>query len=130
MGLRSRRNGLILKKTQMKFQNLTPHSLAIETKDGRIITVPPSGIVARLAVTREARPVFVVNGDVFCVSRPTLGAITGLPNSEKGILFVCSALVAEQAKRTDVVSVGELIRDASGAVVGARGLCSYAEVTS
>tara|TARA_R110000868_G_scaffold350145_1_gene611389 strand:- start:269 stop:646 length:378 start_codon:yes stop_codon:yes gene_type:complete len=118
------------KKTQMKFQNLTPHSLAIESKDGRIITVPPSGIVARLAVTREARPVFVVNGDVFCVSRPTLGAITGLPNPEKGMLFVCSALVAEQAKRTDVVSVGELLRDANGAVVGARGLCSYAEAGS
>jgi hypothetical protein len=116
----------IFKNITMKFLNLTPPALSIEARDGRMITVPPSGQIARLAVTREARPVFVVGGDVFAVSRPTMGAITGLPNPQAGIIFVCSALVAEQAKRSDVFSVGELIRDKSGAVIGARGLCLYA----
>jgi len=114
----------------MKFLNLTPHALSIETKDGRMITVPQSGQIARLAVTREARPAFAVGGDVFSVSRPTMGAITGLPDAQAGVVLVVSALVAEQAKRSDVFSVGELIRAADGAVIGARGLCSYAEVVA
>jgi len=95
-----------------------------------MITVPPSGQIARLAVTREARPVFVIGGDVFAVSQPKFGPITGLPAPTNGIILVVSALVAEHAKRTDVLSVGELIRDSAGAVVGARGLCSYSEVAA
>jgi len=110
----------------MKFLNLTPHALSIETKDGRMITVPQSGQIARLAVTREPRADLQIGNDVFAISRSTFGAITGLPDAQAGVVLVVSALVAEQAKRSDVVSVGELIRDAAGAVIGARGLCSYA----
>lgn len=114
----------------MRFINLTPHSLSLVTSDGRTVVVAPSGTIARLAVTREVRPDLNVGGDVFSVNSPTFGAITGLPLSTEGVTFVCSAMVAEQVKRADVFSVGELVRDASGAVVGARGLCSYAEVAS
>jgi hypothetical protein len=112
----------------MKFLNLTPHALSIEARDGRIITFPPSGQIARLAVTREPRAYMQIGNEIFTISRPTFGAITGLPDAQAGIIFVCSALVAEHAKRTDVFSVGELIRDSAGTVIGARGLCSYAEV--
>jgi len=114
----------------MKLLNLTPHSLSIEARDGRIITIPPSGQIARLAVTREPRADLQIGNDVFAISRPTFGAITGLPDAQAGVVLVVSALVAEQAKRADVFSVGELLRDKSGAVIGARGLCSYAEVVA
>jgi hypothetical protein len=54
-----------------------------------------------------------------------MGEVTDLPAAEAGVLLVVSALVAGAAKRSDVYSPGELIRDAGGNVIGARGLCAY-----
>ena len=106
--------------------NLTPHPLTLVGENGTL-EVPPSGQVARLAVTRTALAPVEVDGVTLPVSRSTLGDIVGLPAPEPGVLLVVSALVAEAAGRADVMSPGELIRDTTGAVIGARGLCSYAK---
>lgn len=108
----------------MKLLNLTPHLLTLVGGNGTI-TVPPSGQVARLAVTRTACPPVTIDGVTLPVSRPVLGDIVGLPAPEPGVLLVVSALVAEAANRGDVMSPGELLRDSTGAVIGARGLCAY-----
>lgn len=108
----------------MKLINLTPHALTIVGENGTL-TVPPSGQVARLAVTRTACAPITIDGVTLQVSRPTLGEIVGLPSPEPGVILIVSALVAEAASRADVMSPGELLRDSAGAVIGARGLCAY-----
>lgn len=112
--------------------NLTPHAITVQG-DGTLI-LPPSGKIARLAVARAARPAVVVSPGEYPglsspvtlpVVRPTLGEIADLPAPTEGVLFIVSALVAEAAKRADVLSPGELIRDDKGVIVACRGLCSY-----
>jgi len=105
-------------------KNLTPHPLTI-VGEGGTLQVPTSGQIARLAVTRTALDPVLIDGVTLPVSRPSLGEITGLPPAEEGVIFVASALVAEASNRADVFSPGELIRSPEGAVIGARGLCSY-----
>jgi len=108
----------------MKIKNLTPHSLTIVGAYGTI-SVPASGIVARLAVTRTALAPVIVDGVEIAVSLPVMGEVTDLPVAEDGVILVVSALVAGAVNRTDVMSPGELIRDSSGNVIGAKGLCAY-----
>ena len=108
----------------MKTVNLTPHALTLHGVNG-VLVVPPSGTIARLAVTREGRPAVEVDGVSLPVCRPTLGTVTGLPAAEAGTIYVVSALVAEAVRRGDVMSPGELVRDSAGVITGARGLCAY-----
>jgi hypothetical protein len=118
----------------MKIVNLTPHSLTLHGEGGSL-TIPASGAVVRLAVTREALPALMVGDIELPVHRPRMGAITthypsggvvdGLPLAEEGVVFVVSALVADAAKRADVMSPGELVRDAKGVIIGARGLSAF-----
>jgi hypothetical protein len=105
--------------------NLTPHPLTIERTDGTIAAIAATGQVARLAVTREVRPVVKTTAGEFAVFAPQLGEIEGLPDPQAGKIYVVSALVADAAKRPDVFSPGELVRDGEGKIVGARGLCAY-----
>jgi len=104
--------------------NLTPHSITLVGENGTL-DVPPSGHLARLAVTRTALDPVTIDGVSLPVNRPTMGEITGLPDPQSGVILVVSALVAEAARRADVMSPGELIRNEAGQPVGARGLCAY-----
>jgi hypothetical protein len=108
----------------MKTINLTPHSLTLVGENGTLV-VPPSGLVARLAVTTTSLDSVTVDGVTLTVSLPTLGGVTDLPAAEAGVILVVSALVAGAVNRGDVFSPGELIRDGAGNVTGARGLCAY-----
>ena len=109
----------------MKLINLTPHTLTLHGVGGAI-TVAPSGAIARLAVTRVELTPVLVDGVVLPVNRPTIGAVSGLPpESDGGVLYIVSAMVAEAVRRRDVASPGELVRDGAGVVTGAKGLCSY-----
>jgi hypothetical protein len=75
------------------FVNLTPH--AINLNDGRVF--PPSGVVAR--VTARHSP---FDGDG--VATLAFGDVVGLPDKQDGVLLITSALVAQAAKRDDVIS--------------------------
>jgi hypothetical protein len=108
----------------MRIENLTPHSLTLVGGNGTLV-VPPSGIVARLAVTRAALDPVIIDGVSLPVSLPVMGEVEGLPTAVHGVILVVSALVAGAVNRTDVYSPGELIRDGAGNVIGARGLCAY-----
>ena len=89
------------------------------------MTIPPSGVIARIAVTRTALAPVTIDGVELAVSLPVMGEVTDLPSLKAGVIFVVSALVAGAANRPDVMSPGELIRDGAGNVIGARGLCAY-----
>ena len=112
-------------KNIMNLVNLTPHVIDIHHSSG-VLTLQPSGAIARLAVSRSPRPPVTVDGAELSVFAPTLGEISGLPDPRDGTVYVVSALVADAAKRGDVMSPGGLVRDAGGNPCGCMGLCSYA----
>jgi len=106
----------------MRIVNLTPHALNLVTDSGTV-TIPPSGTVARVSVTRESAGTVTIDGVTVPLSRTKYGAVEGLPAPEPNTLFVVSAVVAAAARdRTDLVVPDDLVRDDQGRVVGARGL--------
>lgn len=107
--------------------NLTPHSVDIHLcgdGDGGVITVPPSGAVARVAETRADAGAVTVDGADVPVSVASYGATEGLPDPAPGKIFIVSALVlaAVGATRRDVVAPGPAVRDAEGRIIGCQGL--------
>jgi len=112
----------------VKLVNLTPHSITVLGGDAPLV-LAPSGSVARVATeTRELRKL-----DGVSILVQTYGEITGLPAySPSDGCYVVSALVRladaadratrGDAPREDVLSPGELVRDAAGQPVGCRGL--------
>lgn len=106
--------------------NVTPHSITILAADRTVLlTLPPSGQVARCAVTRAPVGAIEVAGVTIPVSSTTFGALEGLPDPQEGVVYICS-LVAHQAAvaagRTDTVSPGELVRGEGGQPLGCLGL--------
>jgi hypothetical protein len=103
----------------MKFINCTHHVLNIIANDGEVITVPPSGQVARVSTVRK-QVMSIGNIPVFSVE---FGKVENLPEPEPETVFVVSALVAQRVpEREDVFSPGELVRDESGQPIGCKGL--------
>jgi len=76
-----------------KFINLTPHT--INTNNGAAYAA--SGVVARVSSTHTP---FDENG----VASIEWGEVTGLPEPQEGVIYIVSGLVAQAAKRPDVVS--------------------------
>ena len=102
----------------MNFVNLTPHVLNIIEEDGSVYTLPASGQVARIETTRNVA--YVMDGiEIF---ETVYGQVTGLPERQPDTAYIVSALVAQAAKRSDVYSPGELVRNEAGQVIGCRGL--------
>jgi len=69
--------------------NLTPHAITIRTPDGTDITIPPSGIVARVSTTDKVVGTCPVTGAP--IVRRVFGDVTGLPAD--GTPCIVSALV-------------------------------------
>jgi hypothetical protein len=76
-----------------QFINLTPHT--INLTNGAAYAA--SGQVARVVSNHTA---FDENG----VASIEWGEVTGLPAPQEGLIYIVSALVAQAAKRPDVVS--------------------------
>lgn len=103
--------------------NLTPHEITVVGDDGKGAVFAPSGSVARVSTVTERR------GDIdgIPVYVPTFGDVEGLPAPQAGEVFIVSALVRLAVpNRTDVMSPGELVRDADGKPIGCRGLTANA----
>lgn len=85
----------------MNFVNLTPHALNVQTASGEIITIEPSGTVARVS-TSAGNDLISIAG--IPLQEPTkFGTVEGLPAPEKGVNYIVSMLVAGQVSgRSDV----------------------------
>ena len=106
----------------MNIVNLTPHALNLVTESGTV-TIPPSGTVARVSVTRENVGTVTVEGVAIPLYRTTYGEITDLPEPAPNTLYVVSSVVAAAARdRDDLVIPDDLVRDSEGRITGARGL--------
>ena len=103
----------------MKFVNLTPHDITVIMGDqADRKTFAKSGTIAR--VSQETTVVRTVDG--INISTATFGPVVGLPEPSPDTLLIVSGMVKSAATgRTDLVSPGDLVRDAAGVVLGCRG---------
>ncbi len=109
----------------MKIVNLTPHALNLMPAGptGPVVTIPPSGIVARCAVDRVQVDTVTVDGITVPVNRTQFGAVTGLPDPQPDTIYIVSSLVAQAVPdRSDVFIVDDAVRDDQGRIIGARAL--------
>ena len=108
----------------MNIVNLTPHALNLmpEGPDGPMVTIPPSGQVARCAVDWVQVNTVTVDGITVPVNQ-TRFWIFDLPDPQPDTIFVVSMLVAQAVpERLDVFIVDDTVRDDQGRIIGARAL--------
>lgn len=118
----------------MQIKNYTPHPITLVDRDGALRHMPVDGPAPRLSVERvdlgtvaSSDSAILTRADAprYALVRPSMGAVTGLPAEEHGVLLIVSALVAEACPgRSDLLYPGEAVRDDAGRVVAARGLCA------
>ena len=109
----------------MKIINLTPHALNFmpQGPDGPVVTIPPSGIVARCAASRVQVDTVTVDGISIPVNQTRFGEVSDLPDPRPDTIYVVSALVAQAVpERTDVFIVDDTVRDKDGRIIGAKAL--------
>jgi len=96
----------------MDFINLTPHDVNC---NGRIF--PKSAIVARCS--SQSTVVQTVDGIDLC--KTEFGEVQDLPAPSDDTFYIVSALVRSACpERKDLVSPGDLLRDAEGKVIGCK----------
>lgn len=102
----------------MEMVNLTPHDITFMGNES--ITIPTSGIVARVAVKREQ--VGTLNG--LPIYRSAFGQVENLPDPKADTVYIVSAMVAQAVKgtRDDIYIVDDTVRDENGRIIGCRGL--------
>ena len=107
----------------MKFVNFTPHVINIVSAEGEPVLSLESSGIARCA--KEAHLIDEIDG--VCLYDMQYGAVTGLPDSEKGTMYIVSQLVRQAIpERLDIASPGPLVRNADGNPVGCKGLiCNH-----
>lgn len=107
----------------MKIVNLTPHDVVVRLESGKELFFPATGETARVkTVSKESGAVAGVP-----VVTQSYGEIEGLPEPQKGTLYLVS-LVARQAAqeqgREDVISPDTsptgAIRDEKGRIIAVR----------
>lgn len=100
--------------------NLTRHSIEIhDARREHVVSLPPSGEVARVTMTREYQ------GDVDGIPLYAIvpSDVTGLPEQRDDVLLVVSDIVQYALpEREDLWRPGELIRDSAGGFTGCVGL--------
>jgi len=109
----------------MKIVNLTPHPLNLmpEGPEGPVVTIPPSGQVARCAVDRVQVDTVTVDGISIPVNQTRFGKVENLPEPQEGTIFIVSALTAQAVpEREDVFITDDAVRDEQGRIIGCRAL--------
>jgi len=109
----------------VRFINLTQHSINVVRDGSVVLSIPPSGTVARVATFQTV----VCQLDGIDVVRTVFGDIVGLPDPQDGVVYVVSTLVLQALKasgvdRSDVVapdtSPASVVRDDVGQIVGVK----------
>ena len=109
----------------MNIVNLTPHALSLMPAGptGPVVTIPPSGQVARCATSRVQVGTVTVNGIPIPINQTRFGEVSGLPAPQPNTIYVVSALVAQAVpERQDVFITDDAVRDAQGRIIGCRAL--------
>jgi len=113
-----------------KIINLTPHPINLVG----IGEIKPSGKPARLEEKTEIIGSITISAAenpkaktavVIPLIQKKMGRITDLPEPQDNVIFVVSLPVAQAAHRSDVLAIGESIRDEKGNIVGAKSLAIF-----
>ncbi|RLG42605.1 MAG: hypothetical protein DRO05_00580 [Thermoproteota archaeon] len=105
----------------MKLVNLTPHPITFPEAD---VTIPPSGMVARVEETVSSSSSF----DDLSIPIATIvtGKVVNLPDPQPGVGYIVSRPVALAViGRPDVFVPDDFIRDENGRIIGARRLARF-----
>lgn len=104
--------------------NTTPHAIEVLAEDGTIIaTYPGAWRPARVRVERSAPDQLITRQGTLPIVTERYGEVTDLPSPAIGVrLIVSRSIAAASPARDDLLVPTDLIRDASGAVVGCRAL--------
>jgi hypothetical protein len=105
------------------FINLTPHQITVRTAENDIV-INPTAPAARMALTS------VSAGQISGIPlvRQEFGEIENLPAPVDGVIYITSTMVAQRAKRADVVSpdTGPTAIRENGQVVAVRAMQVFA----
>ena len=113
-----------------KIINLTPHPINLIG----LGEIKPGGKPARLEETTEIIGSVIVDSTenpnsktevVIPLIKKVMGRITDLPEPQYETIFIVSLPVAQAAHRSDVLAIGESIRDGKGNIVGAKSLAVF-----
>lgn len=110
--------------SNMRFINLTNREITI-LKGDETITFPRPSLPARANMSRVIEnEVETETGLTIPITVTTFGNVQNLPPQKEGVAYIVSYPVAKalQGQRSDVYIVEDLIRDASGNIIGARSL--------
>lgn len=106
----------------MELINLTNHPINILAKDKqKIITIPPSGILARSIQSTEQMGFIDYNGVQIPVTQTTYGRVIGVPDPQPGKAYIVSKIVAERFNsdlRDDIFIVNGIVKDPNGGRLG------------
>ena len=104
----------------MNIVNLTRHSINFLDGDNQpILTVEPSGVIARAKQTRT------LCGTIagIPVNQCAYGTVQGLPEPAKETIYIVSAITAQACpEREDVYIVDDSVRNEDGRIIGVRAL--------
>ena len=104
----------------MTIVNLTPHPINFLDESNRpILTVQPSGVIARAKQTRT------LCGTIagIPVNQCAYGQVQGLPEPAKETIYVVSAITAQACpERADVYIVDDSVHNEDGRIIGVRAL--------
>lgn len=113
-----------IKMTQLI--NLTPHAImVVNDEEENILTIEPSGNVARVTQSTEQLATVTVDGVVIPVTQNTYGELVNLPEEKAGVSFIVSAMVAsagEKLGRKDLFIPNETVRNDKGQIIGCKSL--------
>jgi len=108
----------------MNFLNATPHAIDLII-DGEKITIPPSGVVVRVATVRELVDTIPLGEKLVPVNVVKSGLTLDLPEFQEDVVIIVSRMVAEaHPERHDLVFPDSLTRDNKGNVIGCNALGS------
>lgn len=104
----------------MQIINLTPHAINfLDESNQPILTVEPSGVIARAKQTRT------LCGTIagIPVNQCAYGQVQRLPEPAKETIYVVSAITAQACpEREDVYVVDDSVRDENGRIIGVHAL--------
>jgi len=103
--------------------NLTPHPINLMGKGGAIVTVEPSGQIARVTTTEIYLKDVEIDKVVVPVMRTTFERVANLPEPDGTTWYIVSRIVkAACPDRDDLLVPTHVVRDENGTIICAQAL--------
>lgn len=111
----------------MELVNLSPHKVDIVSTDGNVVLTIKSSGEARAKQADQSAGEVEFGGIVIPVITTVFGETENLPEPTEGVGYIVSVITVTAAKScrrdtSDLYTVGQIVRDPDGNIVGARAL--------